>query len=130
MAKVFAPPDIHFEYFSTNMYTGCLGFFDKRIALIAFLPFGILCSIMGSAGYTISLMFYSPLVVSNAFLIEPIVAQLLGFYMGFDEFPGPLTFLGAFFTLLGLLFIDKASREKQNKDFAKDYSLEVWNSIE
>jgi hypothetical protein len=74
MAKLFSPPDIQIEYFSTDMYTGCLGFFDPRIALIAFIPFGILCSIMGSAGYTISLLFYSPLVVSNAFLIEPIVA--------------------------------------------------------
>lgn len=74
MAHIFSPPDVHIEYFSTDMYTGCLGIFDRRIAFIAFIPFGILCSIMGSAGYTISLMFYSPLVVSNAFLIEPIVA--------------------------------------------------------
>ena len=74
MAKLFSPPDIQIDYFSTDMYTGCLGFFDPRIAFIAFIPFGILCSIMGSAGYTISLMFYSPVVVANAFLIEPVVA--------------------------------------------------------
>ena len=56
------------------MNKGCLGFFDPDIALIAFIPFGLLCSVMGSAGYTISLLFFSPLVVSNAFLIEPVIA--------------------------------------------------------
>ena len=93
------------------MNIGCLGFFDPRIALIAFITFGILCSVMGSAGYTISLLFYSPLVVSNAFLIEPLVAQLLGFYFGFDDFPGIMTFIGAIFTIAGLIFIDRASRQ-------------------
>lgn len=74
LAKVMSSEDAKIEYFSTDMNFGCLGFFDPRIALIAFIPFGLLCSVMGSAGYTISLLFYSPLVVSNAFLIEPIIA--------------------------------------------------------
>ena len=111
LAKILSPSGITIEYFSTDMNIGCLGFFDPRIALIAFIPFGILCSVMGSAGYTISLLFYSPLVVSNAFLIEPLVAQLLGFYFGFDDFPGIMTFIGAIFTITGLIFIDRASRK-------------------
>jgi drug/metabolite transporter (DMT)-like permease len=68
----YSNPDI--EIFSFDMNTGCLGFFDPRIAFIAFIPFGIFCSIMGSAGYVICLLFYSPLVVSNAYLIEPFIA--------------------------------------------------------
>jgi hypothetical protein len=62
------------EIFSLDMTTGCLGFFDPRIAFTAFVPFGIGCSIMGSAGYVVCLLFYSPLVVSNAYLIEPFIA--------------------------------------------------------
>ena len=108
MAKLFSPSGTTIDFFSTDMYNGCLGFFDPRIALIAFIPFGILCSVMGSAGYTICLLFYSPLVVANAYLIEPVIAQLLGFYFGFDDFPGILTFAGAAFTIAGIKFIDNA----------------------
>ena len=72
------------EIFSFDMETGCMGFFDPRIAFIAFVPFGIFCSIMGSAGYVISLLFYSPLVVSNCYLVEPFIAQILGYVLGID----------------------------------------------
>jgi hypothetical protein len=68
----YSNPNI--QILSFDMDIGCLGFFDPRIAFIAFVPFGIFCSIMGSAGYVICLLFYSPLVVSNAYLIEPFIA--------------------------------------------------------
>lgn len=60
--------------FSTDPQNGCLGFLSKEAALIAFLPYGILGSFFGSAGYVISLLFYSPVVTSNAFLVEPFMA--------------------------------------------------------
>ena len=114
MLAKLSNPDI--ELFSFDMNTGCLGFFDPRIAFIAFVPFGIFCSIMGSAGYVICLLFYSPLVVSNAFLIEPFVAQLLGFFLDIDNFPGLLTIFGAGITVLGIYFIDRASTLKEQDD--------------
>jgi drug/metabolite transporter (DMT)-like permease len=107
LAKYLSP---NIEILSFDMDIGCLGFFDSRIALIAFIPFGIFCSIMGSAGYVACLIFYSPLVVSNAYLVEPFLAQLLGYYLGFDNCPGILTVFGSAMTIVGIFFIERASR--------------------
>ena len=97
------------------MNFGCLGFFDRRIALFAFIPFGIFCAIMGSAGYVACLKFYTPLVVSNAYLVEPFLAQLLGYYLGFDKCPGVLTVFGSVMTVVGIIFIERASQVKESK---------------
>lgn len=90
--------------------TGCLGFFDRDILFIAFVPFGIFSSVMGSAGYVMCLLFYSPLVVSNAYLIEPLIAQIMSYSLHIDDCPGPLTFVGGFFVVIGIMLIDKANR--------------------
>lgn len=57
------------EIFSFDKYTGCLGFFDPEIAFTAFVPYGILCGVMGSAGITLTLLFYPPIVVTNSYLL-------------------------------------------------------------
>ena len=57
---------------------------------------------MGSAGYVLCLLFYSPLVVSNSYMLEPFIAQLLGYAIGLDKFPGIFTFIGAIITLYGI----------------------------
>ena len=46
IAKSF---DDKIKIFSFDPVNGCLGFFDKSIAFIAFVPFGILSNIFGSA---------------------------------------------------------------------------------
>lgn len=68
---------------------------------------------MGSAGYVLCLLFYSPMVVTNAYLLEPIVAQLLGYYLGIDKLPGYMTVVGTIITLLGIIIIDHTVRKKQ-----------------
>lgn len=68
----FENPDI--QIFSTDPEYGCFGFLSPDAALYAFLCFGIFSSFFGSAGYVLSLLFFSPLVCSNAFLLEPFFA--------------------------------------------------------
>jgi drug/metabolite transporter (DMT)-like permease len=59
---------------SIDPKNGMLGFFHKDAALVAFIPYGILGSFFGGAGYVMSLLFYTPVVTSNAFLLEPFVS--------------------------------------------------------
>jgi drug/metabolite transporter (DMT)-like permease len=130
LAKNLSPK---IEIFSFDMEKGCLGFFDPRIALFTFLPFGLLCAVMGSAGYVACLIYYSPLVVSNAYLVEPFIAQLLGFYLGFDNCPGPFTILGSILTIMGIVFIERATQVKsgkveERKDSDERISIDEENS--
>lgn len=69
-------------------------------------------SIFGSAGYVACLKFFSPVVVANAYLIEPIVAESLGYIMGIDQFPGILTILGSTIMLIGVILIDKKNADE------------------
>lgn len=106
--------DSKIEIFSIDPEFGCLGFFNPKIAFITFVPFGILSSVCGSAGYVLCLLFYTPLAVTNAYLLEPIVAQLLGYFLKIDKMPGIMTFIGTAVTLLGIILIDYTVRNKEN----------------
>ena len=59
---------------SIDPKNGCLGFLNPSVILVTLIPYGMLCSLMGSAGYILSLVFFPPEVVSNCFLLEPFVA--------------------------------------------------------
>jgi hypothetical protein len=62
------------QILSIDMNYGCIGFLNpgNNPRLIA--SYALLASFFGSAGYVLSLLFYSPLVTSNAFLVEPFFA--------------------------------------------------------
>jgi len=63
------------EFFSFDVETGCFGFlnvFNQPLLPIA--CYALLASFFGSAGYVLCLLFYSPLVTSNAYLLEPFFA--------------------------------------------------------
>lgn len=71
--------------FSFDAQYGCLGFMN--LAENAWLPlffYAVFASFFGSAGYVLCLLFYSPLVTSNAYLLEPFFAQSLGYGLGLD----------------------------------------------
>jgi drug/metabolite transporter (DMT)-like permease len=71
---ILAKYDDDVEIFSFDTQKGCLGFLNPKVIMMTMLPYGILCSLMGSAGYVLSLVFFPPEVVSNSFLLEPFVA--------------------------------------------------------
>jgi hypothetical protein len=58
------------------------------------------------------LLFFSPLVTSNAYLLEPFFAQLLGYMLGLDKLPGLMTAVGTVFAIAGIMNIDKGSKER------------------
>ena len=105
---------------SMSPTAGMFGFLNPQCAFTAFVPYGIFCSIFGNAGYIVCLLFFSPLVVSSSFLLEPLVAQVLGSVMGIDKTPGPLTIFGTLIIIFGISWIDKTMREKRAAEGGND----------
>jgi drug/metabolite transporter (DMT)-like permease len=67
--------DSAINLFSFDVQTGCLGFMNVADqALLPLFCYALLASFFGSAGYVLCLLFYSPLVTSNAYLLEPFFA--------------------------------------------------------
>ncbi len=89
-----------------------MGFINSETWLFAFIPFGIPAAFLGSASYVLLLLFYSPVVVSNAFLLEPFFAQALGYAFGLDDIPGVATFIGTSFAVLGIWYLEKGNKER------------------
>lgn len=101
------------EIFSLDVENGCLGFLNPQVMFVALVPYGILAAFFGSAGYVLCLLFYSPVVTSNSYLIEPFIAQALGFMFGVDKIPGFMTLLGTLFAIAGIWYLQKGNNEKQ-----------------
>jgi hypothetical protein len=97
-----------------------LGFLNPYQPLLPLFAYWILASFFGNAGYTLSLLFYSPLVVSNASLVEPLLAETLGFLLGLDALPGFLTLIGTVFAIYGIVQIERGSRERLEIQDEKD----------
>jgi hypothetical protein len=100
------------KMFSFDTTVGCLGFLNWNQPLLNLFLYWLMASFFGSAGYTLSLLFYSPLVTCNAYLIEPLIAQTLGYLAGLDKLPGLMTAVGTVFAIYGIMYIDKGSRER------------------
>lgn len=110
MAKLTAKET---EIFSIDAVYGCFGFLNPDTIVFAFFAFGIPCCIFGSAGYVLCLLFYSPIITTNSFLLEPFFAQVMGFALGLDKLPGWLTLVGTIFTVGGILFLQKGSNTRK-----------------
>ena len=79
------------------------------------IPFGFFSAFCGSAGYVLCLLWYSPVVTSNSYLVEPFIAQALGCAIGIDEMPGALTLIGTLLAIAGIMFLQKGNNERQVK---------------
>lgn len=113
MAEISYPESTNLSF---NPQTGCFGFLN--VFEQPFLPLLVnffFSSILASSGYVVCLVFHSPLIVANAQLLEPPGAQVLGFVWGLDKLPGPLTYSGAVFALLGISLIDTGSKQREKE---------------
>ena len=104
--------DSQITVFSFDPDTGCFGFLNFNQPVLPLVLFMVFASFFGLAGYTLSLLFFSPLVSSSAYLLEPIFAQGLGYAVGLDLLPGFMTILGSIFAIYGIMYIDRGSRER------------------
>ena len=98
-----------FVFFSLDVQWGGFGFLNSDEAFAAMFCYG-LSWWFGSAGYTICLCFFSPVIVTASYLLEPFIGQMIGYLMDIDKLPGKLTWLGTVLVLVGILLIQKADR--------------------
>ena len=56
--------------------------------------------------------FFSPIVAASALLLEPPIAQIIGFWMQIDKFPGPMTIIGAISAIFGFYLLQRAERQR------------------
>ena len=106
--------DEDYKVFSVDKEWGAFGMFHTEHAVMAILGYGSSCGFFGNAGYVLSLIFFSPVIVSASFLLEPFIGQLVGYWTGIDHFPGWATWVGTTVACLGVLFIQKADRQRKN----------------
>lgn len=99
-----------YSMFSNDAEWGGFGFFNKDKFFDTFFVFGMSAGFWGSAGYIISLLFFSPVIVSASFLTEPFLGQLFGYWMNIDAFPGLMTWSGTVLVCLGILSIQRAEQ--------------------
>ena len=104
--------DSQIRIFSFDMEYGCLGFLNPGNDPLLISSYALLSSFFGSAGYVLCLLFYTPLVTSNAFLVEPFFAQVWGFMLGLDQMPGVTTLFATISAIVGIYYIERGSRER------------------
>ena len=104
------------KLFSTDPIHGCFGFLNPKVALIAFVPYGILSSLFCGVGFVLCLFFYSPAVTSNAFLLDPFVSEAMGYFLGIDKLPGLLTLFGTILIITGIVYLQKGNNAHQAKN--------------
>ena len=89
------------------------GFFALQYIIIAFYLGGG----AGVGGHTLVntlLRYLSPLFVSTALLMEPLVGSILGAIVGVQGMPGLFTFLGCPVVLIGLIMIVYGESKKSS----------------
>ena len=101
----------------TDPRTGAFGYWASGDALYVVLVYGLFTGACNMGAYSMSLRYFSPLVVGTAVLFEPIGSQALGCLLGLDKVPGPLTLLGTAVTLAGLYFVARGSQRSAQQTF-------------
>ena len=88
---------------------GLFGFLMPEHMTVSFLGYGLMSGFWGSAGYVVAAMYFSPLVVMNSFLLEPGISQVIGVFIGIDEWPGPMTWCGILTIILAVNLLKKGT---------------------
>jgi drug/metabolite transporter (DMT)-like permease len=103
--------------FDLSPRKGLFGWLDGQQAFTAIFFYGFFATFFGSIGYILSMQFYSPLIVMNAYLMEPLIAQILGCVFRIDLMPSMITILGIVMIFGGTLLVNKGTKimVKENK---------------
>ena len=97
-----ADPDYSF---TDDRDHGAFGFIHPSQAFNAFFIFGPVAAFWGNAGNVISLLFFSPVIVSACVLVEPFIGQMVAYWMKIDNMPGWATWVGTTLVFVGILGI-------------------------
>ena len=70
-----------------------VGFLQPSQLYITFFWYAIFSGFLANMGYVICMKFFSPFVVMNCLLLEPIVSQIFGIILEIDNAPGVMTWV-------------------------------------
>jgi len=88
------------------------GFFNRKYLFMAFY-LGAGPGVCGHTVLNLLLKYMSPLTISTAMLLEPLLGPLLGYFFGQQAPPGQYTWIGGITLLLGLFLITKGEADGQ-----------------
>lgn len=87
---------------------GLFFWLDSKMCFQTIFIYGFFSTFFGSVGYLLSLQFYSPLVVMNSYMLEPVFAQIFGCMFGIDKIPSPITVFALLIVLVATFFLNRA----------------------
>lgn len=103
---------------------GLFFWLDSKMCFQSIFLYGFFATFFGSVGYLLSLQFYSPLVVMNSYMLEPVFAQIFGCMFGIDKIPSPITVFALIIVLVATFFLNRAMnimiQEKKREGFRQD----------
>jgi len=82
------------DFTATN--NGIFGWLNPDNFLIILIGYGVVCGFFGTLGFTFVVKYFNIVSVINLYMLRPVIAQVIGVYMGIDKMPGPFTFIGIF----------------------------------
>mmetsp|Transcript_5566 Transcript_5566/g.5083 ORF Transcript_5566/g.5083 Transcript_5566/m.5083 type:complete len:126 (+) Transcript_5566:466-843(+) len=88
--------------FNNDPITGLFGWMNKEEIWFNLFVIGLMSGIGTFFFYPLCIIFFSPLILGNVYLLEPVVCTMYGVLLGLDKLPGLLTYIGSLITLFGL----------------------------
>ena len=111
--------------FSMDKAWGAFGLFHEDQLSVTWLLYGPSHGFFGSAGYLICLNYFSPVVVSASFLMEPCVGAVVGYYFGIDELPGWMTWAGVMGVIFGISLVQVGERKRKKERINREIMRKV-----
>jgi hypothetical protein len=90
------------ELFSQDPECGMFGWASPQFLLISLTLVGPIVGVCGTGSYIVMLNYFPSHVVASIFLLEPLTGQILGVFLGQDNMPGLITYIGILGILIGL----------------------------
>ena len=89
--------------FDFDALNGVFGWLTPRNFVYSFLVYGFVTRYAVSVTYVFAFYYFSAIIVSNIFMLEPILGQLIGICLGQDHLPGVTTMCGIVTVIYGVL---------------------------
>lgn len=71
--------------------------------------YGLICGVYGTHGAIFAVKHFPLIPLMNSYLLRPIIAQLLGWYLEIDKVPGTMTWIGVSGLILSIMFYNTKS---------------------
>jgi drug/metabolite transporter (DMT)-like permease len=113
------------EFFSQNPEIGMFGWASPQFLLISLTLVGPIAGVCGAGSYIVMLNYFPSHVVASIFLLEPLIGQILSVFLGQDNMPGLITYIGVIGILLGLGFTIVGERKNEVKEETFSDDLEI-----